>query len=82
MQRQAPSGARVSFTTPWVPATAFSSRTLSNQCLMALIQAVRDMGIVKSNAVLMFDGIMDLREDVHASYAQENAPMDIPGLLQ
>jgi hypothetical protein len=40
------------------------------------------MGIAKSDAVLMFDGIMILCEDVHASYAQQNTPMDLPGLLQ
>lgn len=49
---------------------------------MALIQAARDMGIANSDAVLMFDGIMILREDVHASYAQQNTPIDLPGLLQ
>ena len=50
-------------------------QNLENQCLMALMQAARDMGIAKSDAVLMFDGIMILREDVHAFYAQQNAPM-------
>lgn len=52
------------------------------QCVMALIQAARDIGIVKSDAVLMFDGIMVLREDVHASYAQQNAPTNLSGVLQ
>jgi hypothetical protein len=50
-------------------------QNLENQCLMALMQAARDIGIAKSDAVLMFDGIMILREDVHASYAQQSAPM-------
>jgi hypothetical protein len=57
-------------------------QNLENQYLIALMQAARNMGIAKSDVVLMFDGITILREDVHAPYAQQNAPMDLPGLLQ
>ena len=49
---------------------------------MALMQAARDMGIVKIDAVLMFDGIMILHEDVHAWISKQNVPVDLPGLLQ
>lgn len=56
-------------------------RASSGSYTFALMQAARDMGIAKSDAMLMFDGIMILREDVHASYAQQNAPMDLSGIL-
>lgn len=36
---------------------------------MALMRAFRDMGVVKIDAVLMFDGIMILHE---------NVPVDLP----
>ena len=73
---------RGDFYNPMGSCNSLLSQNLENQCLMALMQAARDMGVVKIDAVLMFDGIMILHEDVHAWISKQNVPVDLSGLLQ